>query len=372
MKWRNLLMPKEILRDEATATDKSARFVVEPLERGFGLTLGNVLRRTLLSSIQGAAVTAVRIKGVLHELSNIPGVMEDVTDVVLNLKQLVVLMHNDEPRFVKLRVTRQGPITAADIEPDADIEIVNKDLVICTATENVEVEMDILVGHGRGYVAAETHDLGDYDIGLIPLDSNFSPIRKVAYTVENTRVGQRTDYDRLLLDVQTDGSVRPEDALGYAAKIIKDHMLLFIRFDETPMEEQEPEVDEERERLRELMGRSVEELELSVRSGNCLRRANIRTLGELVRRSEPEMLKYRNFGKQSLKEITEILAGMGLHLGMDVDGLLGGKSSVRPATDVSRDMDMDADMGSDADLDADDDDSDDLDTDSDSEVALEN
>jgi DNA-directed RNA polymerase subunit alpha len=371
MKWRNLLMPKEILRDEATATDTTSRFIVEPLERGFGLTLGNVLRRTLLSSIQGAAVTAVRIKGVLHELSNIPGVMEDVTDVVLNLKQLVVVMHNDEPKFLKLKITRQGPITAADIEPDSDLEVINKDLVLCTATENTEVEMDILIGHGRGYVAAEQHELGDYDIGLIPVDANFSPVRKVAYTVENTRVGQRTDYDRLLLDIGTDGSVRPEDALGYAAKIVKDHMLLFISFDEAPMEEAEPEVDEERERLGELMGRSVEELELSVRSGNCLRRANIRTLGELVRRSESEMLKYRNFGKQSLKEISEILAGMGLHLGMDVDALLGGKASSTPrpaADDMPADADMDDD---DADMDAASDDDSDSDSD-DSEIAIEN
>ena len=326
MKWRNLLMPKEILRDDATATDTSARFVVEPLERGFGLTLGNALRRTLLSSIQGAAVSAVRIKGVLHELSNIPGVIEDVTDVVLNLKQLVVVMHNDDPRFLKLKVTRQGPIRAGDIEEDADIEIVNPDLLLCTASENVEVEIDILVGHGRGYVPAEAHDLGDYDIGLIPMDANFSPVRKVAYTVENTRVGQRTDYDRLILEITTNGSITPEDALGYAAKILKDHMLLFIKFDEAPMEAQEPVVDEERDRLRELLGRSVEELELSVRSGNCLRRANIKTLGDLVRRSEGEMLKYRNFGKQSLKEITEILSGMGLSLGMDIDALLGGRS----------------------------------------------
>lgn len=326
MKWRNLLMPKEILRDHETATQTSARFVIEPLERGFGLTLGNALRRTLLSSIQGAAVTAVRINGVVHELSNIPGVMEDVTDIVLNLKQLVVIMHNDDPKFLKLKVTKQGPVTAADITPDADIEVMNPDLLICTTSEAVEVEMDILVGHGRGYVPGEQHDLGDYDIGLIPMDSNFTPVRKVAYTVENTRVGQRTDYDRLLLDISTNGSVRPEDALGYAAKIVKDHMLLFIQFDETPMEAAEPVVDEEHERLRELLARSVEELELSVRSGNCLRRANIKTLGDLVRRTEAEMLKYRNFGKQSLKEITEILSGMGLHLGMDVEAILGGKA----------------------------------------------
>jgi DNA-directed RNA polymerase subunit alpha len=194
--------------------------------------------------------------------------------------------------------------------------------------------MDILVGHGRGYMPAESHDLGDYDIGLIPMDSNFAPVRKVAYTVENTRVGQRTDYDRLILEITTNGSTRPEDALGYAAKIVKDHMLLFIQFDESPMEAAEPVVDEEHERLRDILGRSVEELELSVRSGNCLRRANIKTLGDLVRRTEAEMLKYRNFGKQSLKEITEILHGMGLHLGMDVEAILGGKAP-RPMVEES-------------------------------------
>ena len=325
MKWRNLLMPKEIIREEAGPKHLSGRFIVEPLERGFGLTLGNALRRTLLSSIQGAAVTAVRMKGVLHELSNIPGVMEDVTDVVLNLKQIVLKMHCDNPKFMTLKVKKLGPVTAGDITEDPDIEIVNKDLLLFTASEETDVEMEILVGHGRGYIPAEAHVLEDYDIGLIPVDSNFAPVTKVAYNVENTRVGQRTDYDRLILDIVTDGSVLPEDALGYAAKIIKDHMLLFIHFDEEPMEEEEEVVDEEVEKLRDLLSRSVEELELSVRSGNCLRRANIKTLGELVARSESEMLKYRNFGKQSLKEITEILAGMGLYLGMDVNSILEGK-----------------------------------------------
>lgn len=324
MKWRNLLMPKEIVRDQQVMTATTGRFVIEPLERGFGQTIGNALRRTLLSSIQGAAVTAVRIKGVLHELSNIPGVLEDVTDIILNLKQLVVVMHSDEPRFLHLSVEKEGPITAADIDEIADIKIVNKDLVICTATEKTKVEMDILIGHGRGYVPGESHNLDDFDIGLIGMDSNFSPIRRVSYVVENTRVGQRTDYDRLVLDIVTDGSVTPEDALGYAAKIVKDHMLLFIHFDEEPMEETAKEVDEETEKLKEVLNRSVEELELSVRSSNCLRRANIKTLADLVRRSEQDMLKYRNFGKQSLKEITEILNGMGLHLGMDVDAALGG------------------------------------------------
>jgi DNA-directed RNA polymerase subunit alpha len=326
MKWRNLLMPKEILREGESADPRDGRFVVEPLERGFGLTLGNALRRTLLSSIQGSAVTAVRIKSVLHELSNISGVIEDVTDIILNLKQLVLVMHSDDPKFLHLKVKKLGEITAADITEDPAILIANKDQLICTATEEVEVEMEILVGHGRGYVPAESHVLEDFDIGLIPVDSNFSPIRKVAYAVENTRVGQRTDYDRLVLEISTDGSVNPEDAVGFAAKIIKDHMLLFIHFDEDQMKEEVEEVvDEEIEKLRELLNRSVEELELSVRSGNCLRRANIKTLGDLVARNESDMLKYRNFGKQSLKEITEILAGMGLYLGMDVDAILGGK-----------------------------------------------
>jgi DNA-directed RNA polymerase subunit alpha len=271
-------------------------------------------------------VTAVRVKGVLHELSNIPGVVEDVTDIILNLKQLVLVVHSDDSKFVHLKVKKTGTITAADITEDPEVVIVNKGQVICTATEDVEVEMEILVGHGRGYVSGEAHVLEDYDIGLIPVDSNFSPVKKVAFAVENTRVGQRTDYDSLVLDIVTDGSVNPEDALGFAAKIIKDHMLLFIHFDEDQMKEEVDEVvDEEVEKVRDLLNRSVEELELSVRSGNCLRRANIKTLGDLVARNESEMLKYRNFGKQSLKEITEILAGMGLYLGMDVGAILGGK-----------------------------------------------
>jgi DNA-directed RNA polymerase subunit alpha len=336
MKWRNLLMPKEIAREGDAVDPMSGRFIIEPLERGFGLTLGNALRRTLLSSIQGASVTAVRIKSVLHELTNIQGVVEDVTDIILNLKQVVFVMHCDSPKFLELKVKKQGAITAADFKEDADIEIINKDCLICTVTEEAEVEMEVLIGHGRGYIPGEAHVLEDYDIGLIPVDSNFSPIRKVAYAVENTRVGQRTDYDRLVLEISTDGSINPEDALGYAAKIVKDHMLLFIKFDETQMkEEEEEELDEELEKLRELLGRSVEELELSVRSGNCLRRANIKTLGDLVSRTESEMLKYRNFGKQSLKEIAEILAGMGLYLGMDVEAILSGDVPQQEETEAA-------------------------------------
>jgi len=324
MKWRNLLMPKEIVMDEATATPAYASFRVEPLERGFGNTIGNSLRRTLLSSIQGAAVTAVKIDGVRHEFSTIKGVKEDVTDIVLNLKQIIPVMHCDDPRFLTLEVEKKGEVTAADIGEIAEIDILNKDLLICTCTEKTKVKMEILIGHGRGYVPAESHVLEDFAIGLIPVDSNFSPVTKVNYTVKNTRVGQRTDYDALELDVTTDGSVTPEDAVGYAAKILKDHMLLFIHFEEEPVEEVDEEVNEELERMRELLSRSVEELELSVRSSNCLKAANIKTLGELVQKTESDMLKYRNFGRKSLKEIADILDGMGLHLGMDVEGMLGG------------------------------------------------
>ena len=319
MKWRNLLMPKEIVMDEASSAPKFASFSVEPLERGFGNTIGNALRRTLLSSIQGAAVTAVKIDKVQHEFSTIKGVKEDVTDIVLNLKQIITLMHCDDPRFLTVETHKKGEITGADINEDAEIEILNKDLHICTCTEKVKLKMEILIGHGRGYVPAESHVLEDYAIGLIPVDSNFSPVTKVNYTVKNTRVGQRTDYDSLALDITTNGSITPEDALGYASKILKDHMLLFIHFEEEPVEEIDEVVNEESERMKELLDRSVEELELSVRSSNCLKAANIKTLGELITKSESDMLKYRNFGRKSLKEIADILDGMGLHLGMDID-----------------------------------------------------
>lgn len=321
MKWRNLLMPKEIVMDESTATATHASFRVEPLERGFGNTIGNALRRTLLSSIQGAAVTAVKIDGVLHEFSTIKGVKEDVTDIVLNLKQLILVMHCDDPRFLTLETNKKGEITAGDIQEIAEIEILNKDLVLATCTEKVKLRMEILIGHGRGYVSSESHNLEDYDIGLIPMDSNFSPVVKVNYSVKYTRVGQRTDYDSLTLEIFTDGSITPEDALGYASKILKDHMLLFIHFEDEPQEEEDDEVNEELEKVKELLGRSVDELELSVRSSNCLKAANIKSLGELVTKSESDMLKYRNFGRKSLKEIADILDGMGLHLGMDIENV---------------------------------------------------
>jgi DNA-directed RNA polymerase subunit alpha len=326
MKWRNLLMPKEIIVDEAASTPTLGRFRVEPLERGFGNTIGNAIRRTLLSSIQGAAVTAVKIHGALHEFTTIKGVKEDVTDIILNLKKLIVKMHCDDPRYLTIDVDKKGEITAADIKENPEIEILNKDLLIATCTEKAKFKLDVLIGHGRGYVPAEAHDLQDFEIGLIPVDSNFSPLIHVNYEVKNTRVGQRTDYDALMLEIATDGSVTPEDALGYAAKILKDHMQLFIHFEEEPMEEVAEQVDEEIERMRELLNRSVEELELSVRSSNCLKAANIKTLGELVQKTEADMLKYRNFGRKSLKEIVEILEGMGLSLGMSIESLLSGEA----------------------------------------------
>lgn len=327
MKWRNLLMPKDIVCDEATKTPVYSRFRVEPLERGFGNTIGNALRRTLLSSIQGAAVTAVKIDKVLHEFSTIKGVKEDVTDIVLNIKQLIVRMHCDEPKFLAIDIEKKGEITAADIKEDSEIEILNKDLVIATCTAKTKFKMEILVGHGRGYVAAEMHQLDSYGIGLIPVDANFSPVTLVNYVVKDTRVGQRTDYDSLSIEVTTDGSVVPEDALGFAAKIMKDHMLLFIQFEEEPEEEEEEEIDEELERMKELLNRSVEELELSVRSSNCLKAANIKTLGELVHKTEGDMLKYRNFGRKSLKEIVDILEGMRLQLGMDINSVINAEKS---------------------------------------------
>ena len=333
MKWRNLLMPKEIVADAAAQTPTFGRFKVEPLERGFGTTIGNALRRTLLSSIQGAAVTAVKIGSVQHEFSTIKGVKEDVTDIVLNLKQLIVRMHGDDPKFLHLDVTKKGEVTAADITGDPDFEILNKDLLIATCTEKTKLRMEILVGHGRGYIPSEMHNLEDFEIGLIPMDSNFSPVTHANYIVKNTRVGQRTDYDSLTLEVATNGSVSPEDALGYAAKILKDHMLFFIRFEEEPSEEIVEEVDHELERMRELLNRSVEELELSVRSSNCLKAASLRNLGELVRKTEGDMLKYRNFGRKSLKEIVDILEGMGLHLGMDVDAILRGEKKIEKKAD---------------------------------------
>jgi len=318
MKWKNVLMPRGIELDQGTSTRTYGRFVIEPLERGFGTTLGNALRRTLLSLLQGAAVTAIKIEGVLHEMSTIPGVVEDVTDVVLNVKQIVVRHLGDDPKWLRIEKEGPGVVTAADIQTDPEIEIINPDLHLMTLDENAKIRMELLVGIGRSYVPAESHTFEQDTIGVIPVDSLFSPIRKVNYTVENTRVGQRTDYDRLVLEITTSGATEPIDALGYASKILKDHMQLFIHFDEVTLEESREEFNEEKQRMRELLQRNVDELELSVRSNNCLKMANIKTIGDLVRKTESDMLKYKNFGRKSLREIAEILEGMNLHFGMDV------------------------------------------------------
>jgi DNA-directed RNA polymerase subunit alpha len=329
MKWKNVLMPRQVEIQKEGETPYFTRFVVEPLERGFGLTLGNALRRTLLSSLQGAAVVAVKFEDALHEFTNIPGVMEDVSDIVLNLTALVCRLHTDEWHKLYLDISRPGPVTAADITEDPAVEIINPDQVICHLNEGAHLRAELLVGDGRGFVLAENHELPDTSIGVIPVDSVFCPVRKVNYRVEDTRVGQRTDYDRLVFEIVTNGAITPEEALGFAAKIVKDHLYLFINFDEEPMAAAEEEVDEELERMRELLARNVEELELSVRSANCLKAANIQSIGQLVTKSESEMLQYRNFGRKSLKEISEILEGMGLHWGMDVKAILGNGAEAR-------------------------------------------
>jgi DNA-directed RNA polymerase subunit alpha len=322
MKWKNVLTPKQVEIQKDAETPYFTRFIIEPLERGFGLTLGNALRRTLLSSLQGSAAVALKFDDALHEFTNIPGVMEDVSDIVLNFKQLVCRLHSDTSQKLYLEIDRPGLVTAADITQNSAVELINPDLVLCHLNEGAKLKVEILVGDGRGFVLAENHDLSDTSIGVIPIDSIFCPVRKVNYRVEDTRVGQRTDYDRLVLEIESNGAITPEEALGYASKIIKDHLYLFINFDEEPMAATEEEIDEELERMRELLARNVEELELSVRSANCLKAADIKTIGDLVIKSESEMLQYRNFGRKSLKEISEILEGMGLHWGMDVGALL--------------------------------------------------
>jgi len=318
MKWKPLTMPKEVVADQSSVTDNYSRFIIEPLERGFGHTLGNCLRRVLLSSIQGAAVVAMRITGCLHEFATIEGVYEDVTNIVLNVKQIRLILHGDEGSTLKLKTNGKGKLTAGMFEGSPDVEILNKDLHICELTDDIEFEMEIDINSGRSYVIAEQNKLPDAPVGTIFVDSLFSPVTKVSYQTENTRVGQRTDYDRLVLEINTDGSITPEDALSYAAKLVKDHLQLFINIDEEIMVEEEPEEDEEIIRVRNLLKSRVDELELSVRSSNCLRAASIQTIEELVTKTEAEMLKYRNFGRKSLNEITGVLESMDLSFGMDI------------------------------------------------------
>ena len=312
--------PKRIESEKETLTEMYGRFVAEPFERGFGITIGHALRRVLLSSLTGAAVTAVKIQGVYHEFSTIPGVLEDTTEIILNIKELLLKMYSEKTKQLTLQVNGPKEVFARDIVTDADVEILNPDLHIATLNKDASLDIMMEVQLGRGYVPAERHAMDIVDPQLIPIDAVFSPIRKVAFHVENTRVGQATDYDRLILEVYTNGSLQPEEAVAQAANILKDHLQIFVNFREEPQPEL-PEVDEERQQLVENLNRSVDELELSVRSYNCLKNANIRTIGELVQKNEPEMLKTRNFGRKSLNEIKEILTGMGLSLGMNLEGL---------------------------------------------------
>jgi DNA-directed RNA polymerase subunit alpha len=326
MNYANLLMPEKVELDDSSFSTTFGRFILQPLERGFGVTLGNVFRRVLLSSLQGAAITAIRLDGIQHEFSDIPGVKEDVVEIILNLKEVRIKLLNKRPDKVSLHLKGAGEFKAGDIgNYTADFEILNPDLHIATLNEDADVELEIRVGKGRGYVPAEENKPLEASIGLIPIDSIFSPIRNVRYQVENVRVGQRTDYEKLVLEIETDGSITPDDALTYAGKILKDHIQMFINFEIEPEEEETQEIDEEILRVKKLLRMSVDELELSVRSHNCLKNANIKNISDLVRLDESELLKFRNFGRKSLQEIQDILEKKGLYFGMDVDKYLKGE-----------------------------------------------
>jgi len=313
--WKGFQKPKRFECNRETLTATHGQFSAQPFERGFGTTIGNSLRRVLLASIEGAAITAVKIQGVLHEFSSIPGVTEDTTDIILNLKQIPMKISVDHPETIYIRAEGPGEVKAGDIETNPNVEILDPDVHIATLSEEGRLEMEMRVKSGRGYVSADRNFDQDLDIGYIPVDAAHSPVRRVNFRVEDARLGQTTDYDKLTLEVWTNGAVPPQDAVGLAAKLLKDHMSLFINFEDV-QESSEQVPSQTTERFNENLNRSVEELELSVRSYNCLKNADIRTIGELVRKTEAEMLKTKNFGRKSLNEIKEILQGMGLSLGM--------------------------------------------------------
>src|SRR5499426_476126 len=319
MLWKGFQKPKRLnVGSDPAPSDRYSQFSAQPFERGFGTTIGNALRRVLLSSIEGAAITAVKIEGVLHEFSSIPGVVEDATDIILNLKQIPLKLHGEERKTIYLKALQPGVYTSDNIEHDPDVEILDKNIHIGTVSEGGSLQIEMRVQNGRGYVSADRNFDEDLGIGYIPVDSVHSPVRKVNYYVEAARLGQITDYDKLTIEIWTNGSITPADSLGLAAKLLKDHMNIFINFEEeietaTASDDRKPEIRNEN------LNRSVEELELSVRSYNCLKNANIQTIGELVQKTEAEMLKTKNFGRKSLNEIKEILATMGLSLGMKID-----------------------------------------------------
>ncbi|GGE47457.1 DNA-directed RNA polymerase subunit alpha [Agaricicola taiwanensis] len=316
--WQDLIKPSKLEISAGADSKRIATVVAEPLERGFGVTLGNSLRRILLSSLQGAAVSSVQIDGVLHEFSSIAGVREDVTDIVLNIKDIAIRMQGEGPKRLTLKKTGPGVVTAGDIQVSGDTEVLNPDLVLCTLDEGADVRMELTVETGKGYVTAERNRPEDAPIGLIPIDSLFSPVKKVSYKVENTREGQILDYDKLTMTIETNGSVSPEDALAYAARILQDQLEIFLNFEEPKKEAAESTIPELA--FNPAFLKKVDELELSVRSANCLKNDNIVYIGDLVQKSEAEMLRTPNFGRKSLNEIKEVLAQMGLHLGMEVPG----------------------------------------------------
>lgn len=320
VKWRDFQMPKRLDCDESCYTTCYGRFVAEPFERGYGVTLGNSLRRILLSSIEGSSVTSIKIEGVDHEFSTIPGIMEPVTDIVLNIKGVVLRSHSRVPKTVYIKVDKKGEIRARNIICDESVEVVNPDHLIATLTQDISFNMELEISKGRGYVPADQNKKDDLPIGAIAIDSIFTPVVKVNYLVENTRVGQRTDYDRVILEIWTNGAIQPKEALLYAANILQRHLDVFVSYGQLPEEqEEEEEISAEEEAVYEKLRLPVSELELSVRSANCLKDANIRTIADLVRKTESELLGFRNFGKKSLNEINELLVVMNIHLGMKVD-----------------------------------------------------
>lgn len=322
MMWKSLQMPRSFQKVEVSEDGRYAKFVIEALERGWGVTLGNALRRTLLSSLQGAAIVSVRIDKVMKEFTSIPGIKEDVTDIILNLKNLRVKLLSDHDETLRLDVSGDGKVTAASIEENPNVVILNPETHIATLSGNASLSMEMKVSSGRGYVTADELKDPEAPIGEIAVDANFNPVQKVAMHISDTRVGQRTDFNRLELEVSTDGSIDPEDAMAYAAKLLVDHLEIFINFEGDLESPEELVQDEERQRIANLLRMRVDELELSVRSSNCLRMANIHTISELVRNKENDMLKYKNFGRKSLVELNEVLTSMGLGFGMNVDDYL--------------------------------------------------
>jgi DNA-directed RNA polymerase subunit alpha len=327
-------MPKRLIKDDGTATGTYAKFIAEPFETGYGHTVGNALRRVLLSSLEGAAISSVKIDGAMHEFTAIDGVVEDVTDIVLNLKKVLFKAHSRETQNLLLSANKEGAVTAGDIQLNQNLELVNPDQHICTLDRKRKFEMELEVKVGRGFCPGDENKKVDQPIGVIPIDSLFSPVSRVRYLVEDARVGQRTDYDRLILEIWTDGRVSPDDALTQASAILQHHLDVFVGYDKNAVqfEEEETRQDDERSKLRKLLNMSVNEIELSVRAANCLNNANITTVGQLALKSEAEMLKYRNFGKKSLNEIKDKLAALGLSLGMNLDPGLLEAPKEEPAT----------------------------------------